>query len=88
MIHEYRKKTTIKAEQFDGSAEMVNKYHIDEEYPDLGLMKENPIGTLYTLPTNEGNMLLDKGDYVATGIDGEHWVIADNIFKRTYERVK
>ena len=26
MLHEYRKKTTIKAEQFDGSDEMMKKY--------------------------------------------------------------
>ena len=26
MLHEYRKKTTIKAEQFDGSDEMAEKY--------------------------------------------------------------
>lgn len=28
MLHEYRKKTTIKAEQFDGSDEMMIKYSI------------------------------------------------------------
>lgn len=26
------------------------------------------------------------GDWIATGIDGEHWAIADDIFRRTYER--
>ena len=26
MLHEYRKKTTIKAEQFDGSKEIAEKY--------------------------------------------------------------
>ncbi len=29
---------------------------------------------------------LHKGDWIATGIDGEHWAIADDIFRRTYER--
>ena len=28
----------------------------------------------------------DDGIWIATGIDGEHWAIADNIFRRTYER--
>lgn len=33
-------------------------------------------------------MKFDTGDWIATGIDGEHWVIADNIFQRTYEEVR
>ena len=41
MLHEYRKKTTIKAEQFDGSNEMVRKYNL---YPAL---KEGGIPTVY-----------------------------------------
>ena len=41
----------------------------------------------YYLPTKEGEMLLHIGDYIATGVDGEHWCIAKDIFERTYERV-
>ena len=26
----------------------------------------------------------DIGDWIATGIDGEHWAIKDDIFKKTY----
>lgn len=26
------------------------------------------------------------GDWIATGIDGEHWCIANDIFRKTYER--
>lgn len=32
-------------------------------------------------------MKLNAGDYIATGIDGEHWAIDQDIFERTYERV-
>lgn len=83
MIKEYRKKTTIKAEQFDGTIDMMRQYNI----------KANPEGhycadfSLYTLPTKEGKMALHEGDWIATGIDGEHWAIADDIFQRTYEEV-
>lgn len=28
-----------------------------------------------------------KGDTSATGVDGEHWAIDQDIFERTYERV-
>ena len=32
---------------------------------------------------------IDKyGDYIAIGVNGEHWVIDQDIFERTYERVK
>ena len=77
MLKEYRKKTTIKAEQFDGSVEMAKKYDI--ERGDIGG------GYEYYLPTNEGDMAFDEGDWIATGIDGEHWAIDSDIFRRTYE---
>ena len=31
MLHKYRKIDPIKAEQFDGSLEMMEKYHITDE---------------------------------------------------------
>lgn len=81
MLHEYRKKTTIKAEQFDGTSEMIKKYGIHEA-------KVPPMVTDYNLylPTKWGDMVVTSGDWIATGIDGEHWVIPDDIFRRTYER--
>ena len=42
--------------------------------------------TFFLLPTKEGNMSIDVGDWIATGINGEHWCIANNIFRKTYER--
>lgn len=32
-------------------------------------------------------MKLNAGDYIATGIDGEHWAIDKDIFEKTYEGV-
>lgn len=89
MLHKYIPRDPyIMAEQFDGSIEMIRKYHVNEENPDLGLMKENPIGTIYTLQPKEGGMLVDIGDYIVTNVNGEHQVIAQDIFEQTYERVK
>lgn len=84
MLHEYKKKTTIKAEQFDGSNEMLNKYLIVV----LGTLTRGKVidGCPCALKTKEGVMNLQLGDWIATGIDGEHWVIANDIFQRTYER--
>ena len=75
MLHEYRKKTTIKAEQFDGTDEMIKRYSIHVFNPNLAK-------NIFFLGINN----LSIGDWIATGIDGENWVIADDIFRRTYER--
>lgn len=84
MLHEYRKKTTIKAERFDGTSEMKKRYNIIDKAALANFYQ----GSRYELPTKEGLMGINAiGDWIATGIDGEHWVIADDIFKRTYERV-
>lgn len=75
MIKVYRKTATIKAEQFDGSDEMVKKYNITPPMP---------LDPDYTINTLEGNMVLGVGDWIATGIKGEHWPIASDVFKNTY----
>lgn len=83
MLKEYRKTATIKAEQFDGSEEMIKKYN-------LGIWKGQDTGEVYeySIPTKEGRLDLNVGDWIATGVEGENWAIADEIFKKTYEEVK
>lgn len=85
MLRKYKKIVPIEAEQFDGSKEQVKRYPIIV----LGTLQD---GCVYTgcpcvLKTKEGGTNLKKGDWIATGIDGEHWVITDSIFRRTYEEV-
>ncbi|GAX07089.1 hypothetical protein IWT25_02437 [Secundilactobacillus pentosiphilus] len=79
----YRKTELIDAEQFDGSDEMVRKYDIEdaEKYGHIYAQR-------FVIHTLEGDLSIDVGDWIATGIDGEHWPIADDIFKRTYEPVE
>lgn len=72
MIKKYRKTSTIFAEPFDESNKLISKYH---------MITKN--GTYY-LPTKEGNMKVKYGDWIATGIAGEHWAIDREIFSRTY----
>lgn len=74
MLHKYRKTATIQAEQFDGSTEMTKKYDL-----------KNYGGGL-VLDELEGEFAIKPGDWIATGINGERWVIADDIFCKTYER--
>ncbi len=83
MIKEYRKKTTIKAEQFDGSTKQIARYKVHIVGPTSW-----GDASYFLLPTKEGNMKINKDDWIATGIDGEHWAIANDIFRRTYEEVK
>ncbi|UPI30778.1 hypothetical protein DEDGFLLK_00030 [Lactiplantibacillus phage Gut-P1] len=78
MIKIYRKMATIKAEQFDGSDEMIEKYNITPPMP---------LDPDYTINTLEGDMVLGVGDWVATGIKGEHWAISDDVFKKTYAKL-
>ena len=82
MLHKYRKTAIIQAEQFDGSIKQITRYKIHSVGP-------TPWGdaSYFLLPTKEGNMKLNAGDYIATGVDGEHWAIDQDIFERTYERV-
>lgn len=83
MIKTYRKTAAIMAEQFDGSQKMIKKYGIedsaesgynDSDWEDEGLC----------IPTKEGYLRINNGDWIATGVNGEHWPIADDVFQKTY----
>lgn len=39
------------------------------------------------IPTLEGNMKADKGDYIITGVNGEQYPCKPDIFAKTYEPV-
>lgn len=80
MIKIYRKTVTIKAEQFDGSDEMVEKYKM----MDAGTM----VGTQHSPELYiEGAGKVVVGDWIATGVNGEHWTIADDVFRKTYSEL-
>lgn len=81
----YRKIATIQAEQFDGSQEMMEKYKILDVGPMSSPMVKRPI---YHLCTLEGSLEVNIGDWIATGIKGEHWAIKDDIFRETYAEAK
>lgn len=77
MIKIYRKTATIKAKQFDGSTEMIERY-------DMGFqLAPNGKGGAI-IKTLEGDLLVHIGDWIATGVNGEHWAIADDVFKKAY----
>lgn len=82
MLHEYRKKTTIKAEQFDGSDEMAEKYGLKK----LGW--EGFVRTCNSLDNFDfgAPLVFSKGDYFIEGDNGKINVLSDKEFRRTYER--
>ncbi|KZU83888.1 DUF1642 domain-containing protein [Lactiplantibacillus plantarum] len=82
MIKVYRKTATIKAEQFDCSDEMVNRYGLIDRGGHIvdGLHVDN----MCFVPTLEGKMKINLHDWIATGANGEHWPIEDDVFKKTY----
>jgi len=87
MIKIYRKTATINAEQFDGSDEMVNKYDIEVvegDYADDYSMPEAGPAPYFRYFLASGYNEIYIGDWIATGVNGEHWPIADDIFKKTY----
>ena len=75
MLHDYRKKTTIKAEQFDGSDEMIEKYRLHSYGPKT-----------WILPTDYNFTPIVKGTYIITNENGFHEACYPDIFRRTYER--
>lgn len=81
----YIKTGTTEFEQFDGSDEMCEKYGIR---PDMGTANVVTGKTLYFLmPTLEGELSFEIGDWIATGVNGEHWAVKDEIFQKTYKRL-
>ena len=78
MLHKYRKKEPIEAERFDGSDEMIKKYE---------LVKNVIYEGDYALPRLYGPItIVHEGDWIITNAEGGYQRIADDIFRKTYER--
>lgn len=76
-------KQPIEAEQFDGSEEMIDRLlGTDYIVPNMGVDDETESDLLFA--TKGGFLELRVGDWIATGVNGEHWPIADDVFKKTY----
>ncbi|WP_436665786.1 DUF1642 domain-containing protein [Lactiplantibacillus plantarum] len=76
----FYRKQPIEAEHFDGSDAMVDKY----ELIDAGTM----LGTHHSPELYlTGSGKVDVGDRIATGVNGEHWAISDDVFKKTYAKL-
>ena len=85
--HKYYKREVTTAEQFD-EATWQAKYHACKCPEDWEAIA-HPLSIdrfrgHFVITTLEGDLNINDGDWIATGVNGEHWPIADDIFKKTY----
>lgn len=85
MTKQYYKKGLITAEQFDESGEMIAKYHLEEVATGMIMTPNGPDEVDgFVINTLEGALEVKHGDWIATGVNGEQWAIADDVFRKTY----
>lgn len=78
MLHKYRKIETIKAEQLDGSDEMIVKYDLVQSAVCKGA---------YVMPWLSGpTPIIREGDWIITDSEDGYWRMDDDTFRKTYER--
>lgn len=82
MIKTYIKVATIKAEQFDGSDEMVKKYPIEK----MSIFGADHIE--FHILTLNGWVILDVGDWIVADDSEKYQVIDDDNFKKSCTEVK
>ena len=86
----YIKTTTTEFEQLDGWQKTFEKYEIRIESADdlsEAVLDELVPRGRYFLKTLEGELECHIGDWIATGVNGEHWPVKDEIFKKTYKKL-
>lgn len=83
----YVKKVPTEAEQFDGSKSMMKKYGVQDNYKLMPQYRGSSMAQ-FQIKTLEGYMGFNLGDYIATGVDGEHYAINEDVFEKTYKPLK
>lgn len=89
MLQKYRKIDPIKAEQFDGSPEMMEKYHITYDFYSF-------FGETYTFRLGHNALPLERGWWIVylgmsevSGLTSVDWVMmSDEKFHQIYERME
>ena len=83
-----KKPLIIDAFQWDGK----NHPNILSEFPDgtiiTGFDSKGVMHIAGMVETLEGQMIMLKGDYLITGIEGEIYPCKASIFEATYERIE
>lgn len=83
----YIKTGTTEFEQFNETEDQRFKFGIID-MANLTSVESVAYGPdRYMIPTLERNMVIHPTDWIATGVEGEHWPVKNEIFKRTYRPV-
>lgn len=98
MIKKYKKKqVVIEAIKFDGSFRSFTKikdWMCDNGFNYVSIIKEvskvskEVVNITICIPTLEGTMEANKGDYVIKGIKNEFYPCKPDIFEMSYEEVE
>jgi len=84
-MKQHRKKpVVIEAMQWNGDADIANSF-IGERYGTDWKYANNNESII--IPTLEGDMLGNVGDYIIKGVKGEFYPCKPDIFEATYEAV-
>lgn len=85
----YRKTALIDATQFRIADKATHEHVNFGAAPELADMEAFAhLAGKWWVSTREGHLFVNDGDWIATGMQGEHWPIAADIFAATYEPVE
>lgn len=86
----YRKKPiVIEAVQFKAD-DISTQANVNFGYPNNGYAEgeeRHPFDGEYWISTLEGQLTISEGDWIITGVKGEHYPCKPDIFEATYELV-
>lgn len=83
----YIKTGTTEFEQFNETKDQCFKFGIIDK-ASLTSVESIAYGDdRYTIPTLEGDIVIHPTDWIATGVNGEHWPVKNEIFKKTYKKL-
>lgn len=86
-VAKFRKKpVVVEAVQWDGSADTANRFLGDQFTVDWWY--ESCGSSAIVIPTLEGNMVGQVGDWIIKGVKGEFYPCRADIFEATYEPVE
>jgi len=81
----FRKKpVVIEAEQFVWEEGKAIKEDMFMAWP----VMEDIVGIYLLIPTLEGDMRANSGDWIIQGVKGEFYPVKNDIFQETYEEVE
>ena len=84
-----KKPVTIEARQFDGTRKSVDEiicWMQDSGSDRIAFMAgDELVGTVFVIPTLEGNHRASTGDWIIKRVKGEFYPCKPDIFEQTYE---